>query len=355
MLGVQGEDAVMNAIPVGCLVCLSSAMIPATAQATDFELDQSQSVASQLLVIGVPFTGTLIGDYDEEANPEGTQTRPGLFGGSVNNPIGYQAQFDMSGDNTSNPGGAMSITIDEKTLSALVDGFSIDLLGSSINELEYGVTLNYETFNTVSPFSIYPGGFDIPIPLGSAQVMSSRLDSTLPGALLLEPAKGGYAVSGVFNGTATSVVELGTGPQEFALPVVLPVTGSLVAGEAGWQIELSIALSVEEEVPLKDVPPFENLPLPLPTLPPSDSTANLLMSGALSSFFIQSDQSLLLVAHEVESSNPADLNGDGIVNGADMGLLFLAWGFNPGNPADINQDDWVDGGDLGLLILYWTG
>ena len=62
-----------------------------------------------------------------------------------------------------------------------------------------------------------------------------------------------------------------------------------------------------------------------------------------------------MVAHEVEPSNPADLNGDDIVNGADMGLLFLAWGFNPGNPADINQDDWVDGGDLGLLILYWTG
>jgi hypothetical protein len=356
MLGVQGEDAVMNAIPVGCLVCLSSVMIPDAAQATDFELDQSQSLASQSLVIDVPFSGTLIGDYDEETNPEGTQSRPGLFGGSGNNPIDYSAQFDMSGDNSSSPSGTMSITIDEKMLTAVVNDVSIDLLGGAVNELEYGVTFIYDTFHTVSPFSIYPGGIEIPIPLGSAQVTSSQMESTLPGGLLLEPLKsGGYAVSGVLNAETTSSVELGTGPLEFTVPVILPVSGTLQQGEGGWEIELSISLSVDEDVPIEDVPPFEGVPLPLPTIPPSGSTANMLMSGELSAFSIQSEQSLLLVAHEVESSNPADLNGDGIVNGADMGLLFLAWGLNPGNPADINQDDWVDGGDLGLLILYWTG
>jgi hypothetical protein len=336
---------------VGLLLCA-----PLVALGQTFELDQSQSVASQSLVIAAPFSGTLIGDYDEETNPEGTQSRPGLFGGSGNNPIDYSAQFDMSGDNSSSPSGTMSITIDEKTLTAVVNDLSIDLLGGAVSELEYGVTLNYDTFNTINPFSIYPGGFDIPIPLGSAQVTSSNMESTLPGGLLLDPLKsGGYAVSGVLNAETTSVVELGTGPLEFAVPVILPVSGTLQQVEDGWEIELSISLSVDEEVPLGDVPPFENIPLPLPTIPPSDSTANMLMSGALSAFSIQSEQSLLLVAQEVESSNPADFNGDGIVNGADMGLLFLAWGPNPGNPADINQDDWVDGGDLGLLILYWTG
>ena len=344
----------MHATSVNFIVPAIVVVAGSLANATDFELDEGLSTATQSLTIGVPFSGNFIGDYDAESNPDGTQTRPGLFGGSGNNPIGYVAQFDMSGDNTSSPGGTMSITIDEKTSSALVDAFSIDLLGASVNELEYGVTLNYETFNTINPFSIYPGGFDIPIPLGAAQIISSRLDSALPGALLLEPAKGGYSVTGALNGTATSVVELGTGPQEFAIPVVLPVTGTLVAGESGWQIELSIALSVEEELPLKDVPPFEGLPLPLPTLPPSDETANLLMSGSLSSFFIQSDQSLLLVANEVKSTVDGDLNGDGLVDGGDMGLLFLAWGFNPGNPADFNQDDWVDGGDLGIVILNWS-
>ena len=169
------------------------------------------------------------------------------------------------------PSGSLSIIIDEKTLTAVVDGISIDLLGGNPSELEYGVTLLYETFNTVSPFSIYPGGFEIPIPLGSAQIISSQMESGLPGGLLLEPLKaGGYAVTGVLNADATSVFELGTGPQEFTVPVVLPVIGSLHEGEGGWEIELSISLSVDEEVPLEDVPPFEGVPLPLPTLPPSD-------------------------------------------------------------------------------------
>ena len=37
--------------------------------------------------VGLAFEGALIGNYDEEANPQGTLTRPGLFGGSGNQPI----------------------------------------------------------------------------------------------------------------------------------------------------------------------------------------------------------------------------------------------------------------------------
>ena len=31
--------------------------------------------------VGLAFEGALIGNFDEEANPQGTLTRPGLFGG----------------------------------------------------------------------------------------------------------------------------------------------------------------------------------------------------------------------------------------------------------------------------------
>ncbi|MFG0257440.1 MAG: hypothetical protein ACF8GE_06020 [Phycisphaerales bacterium JB043] len=49
---------------------------------------------------------------------------------------------------------------------------------------------------------------------------------------------------------------------------------------------------------------------------------------------------------------PADLNGDGIVNGADLGQLLGDWG--PGlSPADLNNDGTVDGADLGLLLGSW--
>jgi hypothetical protein len=50
---------------------------------------------------------------------------------------------------------------------------------------------------------------------------------------------------------------------------------------------------------------------------------------------------------------PGDLNGDGIVNGADMGLLLASWGACSGCDADLNGDGLVNGGDLGLLLSYW--
>lgn len=49
---------------------------------------------------------------------------------------------------------------------------------------------------------------------------------------------------------------------------------------------------------------------------------------------------------------PADLNGDGMVDGADLGLLIAAWDATSG-AADINGDGVVDGADLGLLIAAW--
>ena len=51
---------------------------------------------------------------------------------------------------------------------------------------------------------------------------------------------------------------------------------------------------------------------------------------------------------------PGDLNGDGIVDGADMGLLLSAWGTCGGCSADLNGDGIVDGADMGLLLAYWT-
>jgi hypothetical protein len=55
---------------------------------------------------------------------------------------------------------------------------------------------------------------------------------------------------------------------------------------------------------------------------------------------------------------PADLTGDGLVDGGDLGNLLLAWG-TPGcggaTPcvADLDCDGDVDGADLGVLLLDW--
>lgn len=48
---------------------------------------------------------------------------------------------------------------------------------------------------------------------------------------------------------------------------------------------------------------------------------------------------------------PADLNGDGSVDGADLGLLLAAWGTD--GPGDFNGDGIVDGLDLGMALAEW--
>jgi len=52
-------------------------------------------------------------------------------------------------------------------------------------------------------------------------------------------------------------------------------------------------------------------------------------------------------------TSPADLNGDGVVNGDDLGILLGAWGPAPGNPADLNGDGAVNGDDLGIMLGDW--
>ena len=48
----------------------------------------------------------------------------------------------------------------------------------------------------------------------------------------------------------------------------------------------------------------------------------------------------------------ADLDGDGLVGGADLGFFFAAWG-SSFDEADLNADGIVDGIDLGILFSAW--
>ena len=51
---------------------------------------------------------------------------------------------------------------------------------------------------------------------------------------------------------------------------------------------------------------------------------------------------------------PADLNGDGIVDGGDLGQILPRFGETEcGLAADLNGDCLIDGADLGLLFLAW--
>jgi len=49
-----------------------------------------------------------------------------------------------------------------------------------------------------------------------------------------------------------------------------------------------------------------------------------------------------------------DLNGDGVVNGADLALVLGQWGPSKGTCADLNSDGVVNGADLAILLGNWS-
>jgi hypothetical protein len=52
------------------------------------------------------------------------------------------------------------------------------------------------------------------------------------------------------------------------------------------------------------------------------------------------------------NANPADLNGDGVVNGADLGQLLAGWGLS--GRTDLNGNGTTDGADLGMMLSAWA-
>jgi len=47
---------------------------------------------------------------------------------------------------------------------------------------------------------------------------------------------------------------------------------------------------------------------------------------------------------------PGDLNGDGVVNSADLAILLSAWG-TPGG--DLDGDGFTSSSDIGILLTNW--
>ncbi|MDG2021531.1 MAG: hypothetical protein P8J59_06245 [Phycisphaerales bacterium] len=329
--------------------------IAGSAIADDFAIESKESSYEQAFSISIPFAGTLIGDYDAKTNPEGTQTRPGLFGGSGNNPIDYSANFELAAaGQQSQPSGSI-----DADLSALEEGsftinaFEIDVLAGASATVSVDLVMIYQTFRTYSPFSLYPGGFEIPIPLQEGTVSQMTLSSLVPTVIGVKESRDGFVFTGGLPGILTMEGDFGTGPQPFEFPVVLPVSGELVVGAEETRLAMVSALSVSGEQPV-DFPPFEQIPLSLPTLPPGEELADLLLDGTVETFTSDLELSMSLVAFAEVAYSPADFNHDGVVNGADLGLLIGAWGLCEGCPEDINQDGLVNGADLGLLFGDWT-
>ena len=330
------------------IVALSAAC---AATADTFRCDLvPPSTASNTGQLSLPLNGTLIGNYDAATNPTGTQTRPGLFGGSGNNPIPFTSTIVGDAGFSAAPTGAFTISVTASGGS--ISGLEVDLTGGTAQELGVTLNINYQTFRTFSPNSTFPGGFTIPVPLAGGEVSALIATQTGPAALVLgTPDAQGTPFTAVVPVNITLVAEfsgapIGGDPQ----PGALPLAGRFTVSGASISVTASVSVP-EQSSGIPPPPPVVNQPLPLPTVLPAGSTANLLLNGTFGTGSITSGLSANLVASG-QRQRTGDINADGVVNALDLAALLAAWGTSQPS-ADIDGSGTVNGTDLAALLANW--
>jgi hypothetical protein len=263
-------------------------LAPVGAQDYLFQIkpDLSQSIVDTGFGLDLP--GTLIGNFDPNTNPDGTRTLPGFFGGSGNQPI--SSDFGLGGviDSITSPSGGfgMSLAPDGGTLA--VDGLELDLFGGDEVSSELILSLEFETFRTFNPDSLYVGGFPVDLPIGGQTIKNAQVvQSAGSEAGVLVPGNG----EGAYSFAVLVPVELSftlvaleqetpIGP----LPLLLPLVGTVQTN--GDLAEVSFGFLVDETQVIDDpLPGFEltDVPLDLPTVLPPGDIANLLLNAVIAS------------------------------------------------------------------------
>jgi len=339
----------MKTLAISLASCIASS---AVAQTFNFQFLPT-STAQQSALISFPLVRTFIGDYDAKTNPAGTRTLPGLFGGSGNQAIPYTSTLQTSEAIDSHPSGSFILNIDADGICRITNYFS-DLLNGTPGTVTVDMLFSYSSFHTVAPNALFPsvGSVTIPIASGAVKVATATQSGPAVGALI-ETAPNTYTIS--IPVPVTLVVSGSAGGQPFGIdptPAVLAFAGTLTVNGSTATFTSS-ASTTQPLGPIPAPPPLVNEPLAVPTVIPTGSTANLLLSGTFSDGNGTSTFNTIVNASGSLAPIPGDLNADGTVGGADLAILLSAWGTN--NPvADINHDGLVDGLDLATLLSGWT-
>jgi hypothetical protein len=321
----------------------------------DVTIVTSQSSIESDTSLSVPLSGTFMGDYDAVANPTGTKTIPGVFGGSGNNPINYSASLVADGTFVTVPSGGFEMNIDTSTLSFTLGGLSLDFLSGDTAAIAATMNINYSTFHTQNPSAIFIGGFTIPIPLGEAvltELSATQTGGSVPG-VLVPAGKNTYTFATVVPVDLLATIEVAG--QIFGgtpVPFVLPVAGSVAFGGETVVITLSGTNTFEESQPIDPPVTFTDQPIDLPTVLPPGGTAHLLFGGSIASLDVAQSLTFDIVADAAAQLEPADLNGDGTVGAQDLAILLGAWGSS--GPGDLDGNGSVGPEDLAIMLGSWS-
>ena len=300
--------------------------------------------------VGLAFEGALIGNYDEEANPQGTLTRPGLFGGSGNQPISTSLSFAVGFDDQSLPEGQVVFALEGETL--VLSSIEAALPNASVN---LGLELLFETFRSIAPDSLFFGGIPLPLEIGAVDLTSRAVRMANPVSFILLPAPGGevFAFSGPLPLLYEGVIDLQGTPTPISFPFTLEVDGQISSD--GAELSMSASTSVNESFPPETPVGFADIPLPLPTILPPGETANCLLSQDLMQIDSTLDVGFVLVA-SAPSGPEGDADGDGDVDFEDLVRVLAEWGecLAPGAcSADFNADGEVGFEDLLVVLTGW--
>ena len=305
--------------------------------------------------VGLDLAGTLIGDWDETDNPAGTRTLPGLWGGSGNQPIDFEMGVSMPLDFNGDVTGAFRLDIEPNAGVCVVQDVAWDLLSGGDASAEVTLTVLYETFRSLSPDSLYPGGVPIELPVGESVINAATFNQTGPGIGTAEPVPddpGAWSVAIGVPGLLHMELDQFDGQLPLDLPTVLLFEGTYTQTATGETVHLTASFSIDETTDLPNEP-LPAIPFELPTIIPPGNFAGVLLNLAPQSAAIALDLLASIDGHNDANAVPGDVNSDGVVNADDLLAVLAVWGPCDGCPEDLNQDGYVGVDEILTIIEHW--
>ena len=296
---------------VSCITVFSTWQAQASTLQFECLFDSAQSGLSASLSTTATTSGTLIGNYDPTENPTGTRTKPGFygpFGDTENVAVPTSLTLGVGGQPQSSTGGSFRLSVDQLNDTIWLDSLLANLLQSGPVTTTATVTLQYDTFRTRNPSSLFVGGFPIQLPIGQVSITSMILaqqGGPTPGTLT--PLGGNqYQFACVIPALLTATAEyLGTPLTLPDIPVVLPFGGQLVL--TGNTVQITSVQSIQFADTSNPGTTLPTIPLDVPTILPPGCTASLLFNLTLNEVATSLDGTLTTVATGTLIPEPASL------------------------------------------------
>lgn len=273
-----------GAIVASFCVCLSTVSLAVPVQ-YDFALKPAQSGLNATVSVNFTSGGTLIGDYNADTNPNGTRTKPGIFGsfGATENlSVAITLGVGVNGHPMTRSSGGFRMTFDPALGVASISDYAVNLLADGPEALTASVSLQTESFRTRNPTSVYPGNVPITIPVGQLMLNSltaTQVGAASPGVLTpTGPNEYDFVVTPLVQ-LAGSIDVLGTMMDLPGTPTLLPITGHLVVSGDTAEVTSMQPLDLSQAADPNIAIPQQTLALP--TVLPPGQTANVLLDLTL--------------------------------------------------------------------------